>query len=617
MTILVLRLCCLLPNLQERHTILWKEAGRWLSSVVTADHLCKEVYCTRVPSQVRGLLSGDMADAAVIVVADLQGHSPQAEMEKTVCDTMALLPEAAKLLLFTDVPPRRHKTEKSVQMPSSMQVDTEQDESDGDSEEQVPEQVLPAVRAEGHVRLTLPEKQRLLAEHRKSLSKQLSETFGDGVNQHYELPFTLLFNSPMQGRLTMDGLLVQPIKGLSWLDGTCLSSGGTGIMQRPDKVVKFSKEAARNMRKMQCGATSVARNSVSEGQRLQKGPGICGHVLRSLRLSLTRQKLHKAGLVVVDLCCSHGDWLLAVVAEVMNMDLPDRYDMLDDEVPLDGLPDMAIKYVGFDTREYAVGFASARAQGEIFERLSASELGYAAPPVVPDDKTEPVWQNLVAEVNRQLKILKVKNKDGSLIVPPGKTFKLQREAVLDVLETVRRAAANKGPRFGEAEKEKKPATQPVMACMPVSELWAMPHVEVTAYEAEDEPNPLKTVIVQKSEEDGSGWQLWLANPTGDLLQLKKKSPVVPLGQLAIVEEAPSHSFSLPFEVTGMNNILGFVIDGEPFFLTVTQTLKKNDIVVDSANKAASQICFPSLWCMSTQQRYVHVITCVFSCRPRL
>ena len=92
---------------------------------------------------------------------------------------------------------------------------------------------------------------------------------------------------------------------------------------------------------------------------------------------------------------------------------------------------------------------------------------------------------------------------------------------------------------------------------------------------------------------------------------------MPLGQLAIVEEAPSHSFSLPFEVTGMNNILGFVIDGEPFFLTVTQTLKKNDIVVDSANKAASQICFPSLWCMSTQQRYVHVITCVFSCRPRL
>ena len=84
MTILVLRLCCLLPNLQERHTILWKEAGRRLLSVVTADHLCKEVYCTRVPSQVRGLLSGDMADAAVIVVADLQGHGPQAEMEKTV-----------------------------------------------------------------------------------------------------------------------------------------------------------------------------------------------------------------------------------------------------------------------------------------------------------------------------------------------------------------------------------------------------------------------------------------------------------------------------------------------------------------------------------------------------
>ena len=100
---------------------------------------------------------------------------------------------------------------------------------------------------------------------RKVLSKQLPETLGDGVNQHFELPFTLLFNSPMQGRLTTDGLLVQPIKGLSWLDGMCLSSGGIGIVQRPDKVVKFSKEAARNMRKMQCGATmcSVATNSAS------------------------------------------------------------------------------------------------------------------------------------------------------------------------------------------------------------------------------------------------------------------------------------------------------------------------------------------------------------------
>ena len=105
--------------------------------------------------------------------------------------------------------------------------------------------------------------------------------------KHFELLFTLLFNSPVQGRLT------------------------TGVVQRPDTVVKFSKEGAQNMRKMQCAITSVARNSVSEGQRLQKGPGICGRILRSLRLSFTQQQLHKAGLVVVDLCCGQGDWLLA------------------------------------------------------------------------------------------------------------------------------------------------------------------------------------------------------------------------------------------------------------------------------------------------------------------
>ncbi|CAE7695729.1 unnamed protein product, partial [Symbiodinium sp. CCMP2592] len=424
---------------KERHNILWKEAGRRLGFLATVDHLSKECYATRVPSQVRGLLSGEMADAAVLVVADLQGHVPHCDLERTLCDTMASIPEAAKLLLFTDMPPRRHKTEKTVQMPSSMQVDADEaEESDCEPEEQDGDHSLPAVRAEGNVRLTLPEKQTLLAEHRKVLSKQLSETFGDGVNKHFDLPFTLLFNMPLQGRLTMDGLLVQPIKGMSRLDGTCLASGGVGVLQRPDKVVKFSKEATRNMRKEQCGPTSVARNGVNEGQRLQKGPGICGHILRNLMISLVRHKVHKAGLIVVDLCCAQGDWLLAMVAEQMHIELPDRYDMDDDEVPLDGMPDIPMKYVGFDTREHAVGFASIRAQSEIYERLSASELGYAAPPVLQDDKPEPVWQNLVAEVNRQLKILKVKNKDGSLTVPAPKNFKLQRDSVLEALEVLQR-----------------------------------------------------------------------------------------------------------------------------------------------------------------------------------
>ena len=179
------------------------------------DHLSKEAYVTKIPSEVRGVLSGEMSNAAVLVVADLQGHAPQADLERAVCDTMAAMPHAAKLLLFTDVPPGRHKAEKSVQMQVDAADQAPEDESDCESEEQVSEQPLPVVRAEGNVRLmTLTQKQRMLAEHRKLLSKQLSETFGDGVNQHFELPFTLLFNSPMQGRLTMDGLLVQPIKGL-------------------------------------------------------------------------------------------------------------------------------------------------------------------------------------------------------------------------------------------------------------------------------------------------------------------------------------------------------------------------------------------------------------------
>ncbi|CAE7197800.1 unnamed protein product [Symbiodinium sp. CCMP2592] len=101
---------------KERHNILWKEAGRRLNSLATVDHLSKECYATRVPSQVRGLFSKKMADAAVLVVADLQGHAPHADLERTLCDTMAGLPEAAKLLLFTDVPLCRHKTEKATDL---------------------------------------------------------------------------------------------------------------------------------------------------------------------------------------------------------------------------------------------------------------------------------------------------------------------------------------------------------------------------------------------------------------------------------------------------------------------------------------------------------------------
>jgi len=60
------------------------------------------------------------------------------------------------------------------------------------------------------------------------------------------------------------------------------------------------------------------------------------------------------------------------------------------------------------------------------------------------------------------------------------------------------------------------------------------------------------------------------------------------GMDALMKELQKQGFDVEWHiVTGMNNILGFVIDGEPFFLTVTQTLKKNDIVVDSANKASA------------------------------
>ena len=59
------------------------------------DHLSKEAYVTKIPSEVRGVLSGEMSNAAVLVVADLQGHAPQADLERTACKTMAAMPDAA------------------------------------------------------------------------------------------------------------------------------------------------------------------------------------------------------------------------------------------------------------------------------------------------------------------------------------------------------------------------------------------------------------------------------------------------------------------------------------------------------------------------------------------
>ena len=88
-------------SVQERKEILWKEASQRMPSVAS-----KESSVTRSPSLVRALRCRQLSEAAILVLADLQGYARQAELERPLCNTMAAMPDAAKLMLFSVVPPR-------------------------------------------------------------------------------------------------------------------------------------------------------------------------------------------------------------------------------------------------------------------------------------------------------------------------------------------------------------------------------------------------------------------------------------------------------------------------------------------------------------------------------
>ena len=153
---------------------------------------------------------------------------PMLATQETLAALGSACPDVAKLVLFSEVPLKRHKVSKALcglEKPEHGNM-TEEDDADEEEEEEEEDPDLykspsasgkrasspPVVTVAGTMRQTSGEKMSNLAKDREDVRKSLFDSFGDGINRHYPVPYTLLFTSPLHGRVTSEGLVLCPSK---------------------------------------------------------------------------------------------------------------------------------------------------------------------------------------------------------------------------------------------------------------------------------------------------------------------------------------------------------------------------------------------------------------------
>ena len=101
------------------------------------------------------------------------------------------------------------------------------------------------------------------------------------------------------------------------------------------------------------------------------------------------------------------------------------------------------------------------------------------PPEMPAElqgSVPPEWAAKLADLDKVLKIFKVKKSDGSLVVPTAKNFRPSSEAVLQTLKDCSVKAKERGPCFGDKQVKgdkantKKPPKEKQEVMLPSSQV---------------------------------------------------------------------------------------------------------------------------------------------------
>ncbi|CAJ1461381.1 unnamed protein product, partial [Effrenium voratum] len=158
--------------------------------------------------------------------------------------------------------------------------------------------------------------------------------------RHFEMDFVLVHSAPVSNRLTSEAVLLQPAKGVTWVNDTCLAQGAL-MVTRSAEVYPFSKKVAREIRQSQSMPSAIQRSAASELQRLQRGQTTTAAIIQNVLEKVEEGKC----LAVVDLISGVGDWGAGVLSEAQRLGLTQQSQEKEQNVRL--------KYLGFDFREYA------------------------------------------------------------------------------------------------------------------------------------------------------------------------------------------------------------------------------------------------------------------------
>ena len=216
------------------------------------------------------------------------------------------------------------------------------------------------------------------------------------------------------------------------------------------------------------GPPSVPRNQASEGQRLQRGVEAARSIVQDVVENL---EVEYTNLLVLDLFSGHGDWAMAVLQhtyfleEQVALAKENREETPQDPVQL--------HYAGADSRAWATAIAKHRLADFVKAKIEAKQISFKPEVELdkPPEKQPQEWDQLLREIQSQVKAFKVKN-DGSLVVPSPNTFRPSSPEIKEALQEYAKKAKELGPAgvFQEgnpkAAGQKKAKAQPKRAAAP-------------------------------------------------------------------------------------------------------------------------------------------------------
>ncbi|CAE7234361.1 unnamed protein product, partial [Symbiodinium sp. CCMP2456] len=219
----------------DRKELFWKEATRRAETGTTFLHVPLEKYTLDVRRHVQQAcekLKRDADDAdepcdeppQVLVLLDLQSCGcVKQSVSKVLAATLANLDPAAAVVLWSNIPAKRHKQAirrgAAATDPNTGDASSTQDPGAASSSCEEPEEQaempdnLPDMNSHAVIRWNAAQKTRQLVEDRQVLRDSVSENY-TSEQQAASLffsDFVLVHNVAVQGRLTTEGTIVQGV----------------------------------------------------------------------------------------------------------------------------------------------------------------------------------------------------------------------------------------------------------------------------------------------------------------------------------------------------------------------------------------------------------------------